>query len=145
MVDIPSSLSQSGVDRVESLLQKKGFDSVNETQAAFLEAGGMNKRNTLLCAETGNGKTFCAETVVQRALENGKSVGYLVPSVSLTNGKYEPIDEWLDEEYTLVNATWGETAGYQHADVIVATFESVNQNSCSGLFRCSCISNSGVI
>jgi len=133
MVEIPNSLSQSDVDRVESLLDKKGFDSVNETQAAFLEAGGIDKENTLLCAETGNGKTFCAETVVQRALENGKSVAYLVPSVSLTNGKYESIDEWLDEEYTLVNATWGEKAGYQHADVIVATFDSYYEAAIRGV------------
>ena len=87
MVDIPDNLSQPDIERVESLLLRKGFDSVNETQAAFLEASGMNEGNTLLCAEAGNGKTFCAETVVQRALENGKSVAYLVPSVSLTNGK----------------------------------------------------------
>jgi replicative superfamily II helicase len=133
MVDIPDSLSQLDAERVESLLQKKGFDSINKTQAAFLEAGGMDKENTLLCAETGNGKTFCAETVVQRALDNGKSVAYLVPSVSLTNGKYESINEWLDGEYTLANATWGETAGYQHADVIVATFDSYYEAAIRGV------------
>ena len=133
MADIPNSLSQPDVERVKSLLQRKGFDSVNETQAAFLKADGMNEGNTLLCAETGNGKTFCAETVVQRALENGKSVAYLVPSVSLTNGKYESINEWLDSGYTLANATWGDTAGYQHADVIVATFDSYYEAAIRGV------------
>ena len=133
MVDIPDNLSQPDIERVESLLLRKGFDSVNETQAAFLEASGMNEGNTLLCAEAGNGKTFCAETVVQRALENGKSVAYLVPSVSLTNGKYESISEWLDEGYTLANATWGDTAGYQHADVIVATFDSYYEAAIRGV------------
>ena len=106
---------------------------MNETQAAFLKSDGMNEGNTLLCAETGNGKTFCAETVVQRALENGKSVAYLVPSVSLTNGKYESINEWLDGGYTLANTTWGDTAGYQHADVIVATFDSYYEAAIRGV------------
>lgn len=133
MADIPSNLSEQGRDRVEYLLDEKGFDSVNETQAAFLKAGGMDEGNTLLCAETGNGKTFCAETVVQRALENGRSVAYLVPSVSLTNGKYASINEWLDDRYTLANATWGQTAGYRSADVIVATFDSYYEAAIRGV------------
>lgn len=133
MADIPDSLSEEDATYVRSLLGSKGFDGVNETQAAFLEQGGLAGGNTLLCAETGNGKTFCAETVVKKALDNGKRVGYLVPSVQLTNGKYGELNDWIDDEYTLANATWGDNAGYQYADVIVATFDSYFEAAIRGV------------
>src|SRR6056297_1645884 len=133
MADIPNSLSEEDATYVRSLLGSKGFDGVNETQAAFLEQAGLAGGNTLLCAETGNGKTFCAETVVKKALDNGKRVGYLVPSVQLTNGKYGELNDWIGDEYTLANATWGDNAGYQYADVIVATFDSYFEAAIRGV------------
>jgi helicase len=133
MADIPDSLSEEDATYVRSLLGSKGFDGVNETQAAFLEQAGLAGGNTLLCAETGNGKTFCAETVVKKALDNGKRVGYLVPSVQLTNGKYGELNDWIGDEYTLANATWGDNAGYQYADVIVATFDSYFEAAIRGV------------
>ncbi len=125
MVSTPENLSDAETAYVGELLKAKPFDEINETQRAFFEQGGLEESNTLLVAETGNGKTFCAESIVKRALERGQTVGYLVPSVQLTNGKYTSLSRWIDtERYTLSNATWGDEAGYQYADVIVATFDS---------------------
>lgn len=133
MADIPTSLPDDDARHVEELLDSKEFDSINETQEHFLKQGGMDPGNTLLCAETGNGKTFCAEAAVTKALSNGKSVAYLVPSVSLTNGKYESLAEWVSQDYRLENATWGNKAGYQQADVIVATFDSFYEAAIRGV------------
>jgi len=125
MAELPDSLSATETYCIEALLEAKPFDEINGTQRAFFEQGGLEESNTLLVAETGNGKTFCAEAVVKRALERGQTVGYLVPSVQLTNGKYSSLNKWIDtDRYTLTNATWGDEAGYQYADVIVATFDS---------------------
>lgn len=125
MTNLPNSLSPEDVECVESVLAEKPFDSVNPTQCAFLEQGGLNRENTLLVAETGNGKTLCAEFRVQKALADGDTVAYLVPSKQLTSGKFDSLTEWLDtDRFDIRNATWSEQAGYTSADVIVATFES---------------------
>lgn len=133
MTDIPACLSEKDTQYVRSLLDAKGFSHINETQRAFLSQTGLDQGNTLLCAETGNGKTFCAETIIKKSLNDGKSVGYLVPSVQLTNGKYDELSEWIEERYTLANSTWGEKAGYQYADVIVATFDSYFEAALRGV------------
>jgi methionine-R-sulfoxide reductase len=125
MPSIPGNLSPEDARYVEEILEHKPFDELNETQRTFLESGGLDSDNTLLVAETGNGKTFCAETRVKKALENGQTVAYLVPSKQLTTGKYGSLTEWIDtDQFDVRNASWRGPSGYTEADVIIATFES---------------------
>jgi replicative superfamily II helicase len=125
MSSIPSDISPTDAAHVETLLEHKPFDEINDTQRSFLQSGGLEQENTLLVAETGNGKTLCAEMRAKKALSNGKTIAYLVPSKQLTNGKYDSLTEWIDtDQFDVRNATWGGVSGYTTADVIVATFES---------------------
>ncbi|WP_018258697.1 DEAD/DEAH box helicase [Halomicrobium katesii] len=105
---------------VESIMDSHGFDSLKKTQELAFEDGILETGNHLLVAETGNGKTLCAEAVAKKRLEQGNRVAYLVPSRQLVRAKKESIQEWAEDEYTV----WSGAQAYQSADVVVATFDS---------------------
>ncbi|MFP8890631.1 DEAD/DEAH box helicase [Natrialbaceae archaeon A-CW2] len=105
---------------VQEIMDVHGFDSLKKTQRLAFENGILSSGNHLLVAETGNGKTLCAEAVTKKSLENGGRVGYLVPSRQLVRDKRETLREWGGDEYRISS---GRNA-YQSADVVVKTFDS---------------------
>lgn len=105
---------------VESIMDSHGFESLKKTQELAFEDGILTTGNHLLVAETGNGKTLCAEAVAKKRLEEGNRVAYLVPSRQLVRAKKESIQEWAEDDYTV----WSGAQAYQSADVVVATFDS---------------------
>lgn len=114
--DLPSD----DAELVASIMDVHGYDSLKETQALAFEDGILNTGNHLLVAETGNGKTLCAEAVAKKRLESGARVAYLVPSRQLVRAKKESISEWAGDEYQVSSGA----RAYQSADVVVATFDS---------------------
>lgn len=113
-------LQPEDAELVESIMESHGYESLKETQRLAFEDGITEPGNHLLVAETGNGKTLCAEAVAKKRLEDGKRVAYLVPSRQLVRAKKESIQEWAEDEYKV----WSGPRAYQSADVVVATFDS---------------------
>lgn len=103
------------VDLIETILQQKGFDSLTETQKEAFDAGVLDDTNSLLIAETGNGKTLCAEAFMYKNFGSG-TVAYLVPSRQLVTEKIEQFDEWVPRHIS-VGQSFSD-------DVVVKTFES---------------------
>jgi replicative superfamily II helicase len=121
MSSLPDSLSSEDETLVQDLLAAHGFDSLTETQHQAFEERILDGGNHLLVAETGNGKTLCAEAVTKQMLEAGGRVAYLVPSKQLVKAKEEELNTWADGEYDV------QQGGYRDADVPVATFDSFYQ------------------
>ena len=121
MPPVPDSIPKTDQELIHDLLDQKPdeFTDLTVTQYEAFEDGVLDEGNNLLIAETGNGKTFVAEAVTKKALQNGNNVAYLVPSVALVGEKHEKISAW-----TPANATVNKGHGYNEADVVVATFES---------------------
>lgn len=121
MLPIPDSIPESDQELIKDLLDLKPpeFTDLTLTQYEAFENGALDEGNHLLVAETGNGKTFVAEAVTKKALQNGEKVAYLVPSVALVGKKHATVSAWTPES-VIVN----KGQGYPEADVIVATFES---------------------
>ncbi|WP_330633588.1 DEAD/DEAH box helicase [Halocatena halophila] len=121
MPSVPSNISKSDRDLINELLDQKPaeFTDLTVTQYEALEEGVLAEGNHILIAETGNGKTFVAETVTKNALQQGDNVAYLVPSVALVSEKHATISAWTPESITV-----SQGHGYTEANVIVATFES---------------------
>ena len=121
MPPVPDSIPKTDQDLIQQLLDQKPaeFTDLTLTQYEAFEDGVLDEGNNLLIAETGNGKTFVAEAVTKKALQNGNKVAYLVPSVALVGEKHEKIGAWTPE-----SATVNRGHGYNEADVVVATFES---------------------
>lgn len=121
MPPIPDNLLESDQELIQDLLDKKPpeFTDLTLTQYEAFENGVLDEGNHLLIAETGNGKTFVAEAVTKKALQNGEKVAYLVPSVALVGEKHAKMSAWTPESVTV-----NKGHGYSEADVIVATFES---------------------
>lgn len=105
---------------VEDVMSAHGYDSLKKTQELAFEDRILDPGNHLLVAETGNGKTLCAEAVAKKRLDEGARVAYLVPSRQLVRAKKEAIQEWAGDEYRV----WSGPRAYQSADVVVATFDS---------------------
>ncbi len=105
---------------VESIMDTHGYDSLKKTQRLAFEDEIIESGNHLLVAETGNGKTLCAEAVAKKRLENGNRVAYLVPSRQLVRAKKESIQEWAEDDYRVSSGS----QAYRSADVVVATFDS---------------------
>ncbi len=121
MSSIPNSIPQSDQELIQELLDQKPpeFTDLTLTQYEAFENGVLDEGNHLLIAETGNGKTFVAEAVTKKALEDGEKVAYLVPSVALVGEKHATVSAWTPESVTV-----NKGHGYSEADVVVATFES---------------------
>jgi len=121
MPPVPDSIPESDQELVHDLLDQKPpeFTDLTLTQYEAFEQGALEEGSHLLVAETGNGKTFVAEAVAKKALQNGDNVAYLVPSVALVGEKHDTVTAWTPE-----NVVVNKGHGYKEADVIVATFES---------------------
>jgi replicative superfamily II helicase len=121
MPPVPDSIPETDQELIEALLDQKPpeFTDLTVTQYEAFEDGVLDEGNHLLIAETGNGKTFVAETVTKKALQNGNNVAYLVPSVALVGEKHATVSAWTPE-----NVIVNQGHGYTDADVVVATFES---------------------
>lgn len=121
MANIPKSIPQEDQELISDLLDAKPpkFTDLTKTQYESFDQGALDDENHLLVAETGNGKTFVAEAITKKALENNKNVAYLVPSVALVNDKFETIQSWAPNRKEI-----RKRSGYTEANVIVATFES---------------------
>lgn len=118
--DIPESLSDEDTQIVQDILDAHGFSGLTQTQVEALENDLLEPWNSLLVAETGNGKTLCAEAVTLKTLRNGGDIAYLVPSYQLTQSKTEELRDWADTyDYKVQQGS-----GYGYADVSVVTFES---------------------
>ncbi|WP_136718626.1 DEAD/DEAH box helicase [Halorientalis salina] len=115
-----AGLPADDAEVVEEIMDAHGYDSLKETQQLAFEDGILNPGNHLLVAETGNGKTLCAETVTKKHLEQDGRVAYLVPSRQLVRDKRESMQEWGADEYRIYSGP----SAYQTGDVIVATFDS---------------------
>lgn len=121
MSSLPDELSPDDKELVRALLAAHGFDSLTETQRQAFKERILDGGNHLLVAETGNGKTLCAEAVTKQMLDAGGRVAYLVPSRQLVGAKEEELNTWADSEYDV------RPNGYRDADVAVATFDSFYQ------------------
>jgi helicase len=121
MPPVPDSIPETDQELIKDLLEQKPpeFTDLTVTQYEAFEDGALDKGNHLLIAETGNGKTFVAEAVTKKALQDGDNVAYLVPSVSLVGEKHATMSAWIPESVTVNRGH-----GYTDADVVVATFES---------------------
>lgn len=121
MPSIPETIPEQDQALIQELLADKPpeFTDLTVTQYEAFEDGVLEEGNHLVIAETGNGKTFIAEAVTKKAIENRDRVAYLVPSVALVGEKHETLTDWLPSELT-VNKGYG----YSEADVVIATFES---------------------
>ena len=121
MPPVPDTIPENDQTLIQELLDQKPseFTDLTLTQYEAFEDGALDEGNHLLIAETGNGKTFVAEAVTKKALQNGDNVAYLVPSVALVGEKHATVSAWTPE-----NATVNKGHGYTEADVVVATFES---------------------
>ena len=106
---------------VQEILDAHGYGSLKRTQEQAFESGILEGGNHLLVADTGNGKTLCAEAVTNQTLEDGGRVAYLVPSRQLVRDKRESIQEWCDGD------VWSGYGAWNRADVAVGTFDSFYQ------------------
>lgn len=111
--------SDANRETIQSIMDSHGFDELTGTQETAFKNNILNQKNHLLIAETGNGKTLCAEALSKKRLDNGKKVAYLVPSRQLVRDKRESINEWASE-YTVSSGR----SKYHNADIAVATFAS---------------------
>lgn len=121
MASIPENIPDGDQRLIKELLEQKPpeFTDLTQTQHEAFENGALDDENHLLIAETGNGKTFVAEAISKKSLQNNENVAYLVPSVALVGEKHKTISSWVSDGVE-VNSGYG----YEEADVIVATFES---------------------
>jgi len=113
-------LSDDDAALLAEVMDAHGFDSLKKTQQLAFQDGVLSPGNHLLVAETGNGKTLCAEAVTKKTLQDGGRVAYLVPSRQLVRAKAETISTWAREQYDI--GYW--EGAYHNSDVIVATFDS---------------------
>lgn len=108
---------------IKDIMESHSYSELTETQTQAFEDDILSKGNHLLVADTGNGKTLCAEAVLKKRLDEGNSVAYLVPSRQLVRGKKDEINEWISDEYTVSTGS----GKYTEGDVVIATFNSFYQ------------------
>lgn len=125
------NVSKADEERIQYIMDAHDYEDLRDTQVQAFEEGVLNPGNHLLVANTGNGKTLCAESLVKKRLDNGKTVAYLVPSNQLVRDKKRAIKEWVDDD-VLVTSGRGK---YSSGDVVVATFNSFYQAILRGTGR----------
>lgn len=113
-------LATDDVEIIEEIMSAHGYGSLKKTQQLAFNNGILSRGNHLLVAETGNGKTLCAEAVAKKQLEQGGRVAYVVPSRQLVRAKKESLCEWGNNEYQIRS----DSRAYESADIVVATFDS---------------------
>lgn len=110
-------------ERISDIMNAHGFSELKDTQVQAFENNIMEDGNHLLVAETGNGKTLCAEAITKKHVDKGNSVAYLVPSTQLVRDKKRSIEQWIDDDIEVATGS----GKYHHGDVVVATFNSFYQ------------------
>lgn len=116
-------VSDSNEKIIKHIRDSHGFDCLKNTQKQAFENDIMGDNNELLVAETGNGKTLCAEALVKKNVDLGNKVAYLVPSTQLVGSKKESINEWIGDDVSVSSGS----GKYHHGDVVIATFSSFYQ------------------
>jgi helicase len=116
-------VSDRDQERIGSIMESHGFSELKATQRQAFNEGVLEDGNHLLVADTGNGKTLCAEALVKKHIDNDQRVVYLVPSTQLVSSKKNSIEEWTASE---VEVSTG-SGKYHHGNVVVATFNSFYQ------------------
>ena len=111
-----------GEDIIE-LMEAHGYDGLYQTQQQAFEKE-LETGSHLLVAQTGNGKTLCAEYRIKRTLADNARVAYLVPSRSLKTEKEAELNTWCEGD---VRVTGKHNDTYEHGDVVIATFEGFYQ------------------
>lgn len=117
------NVSDEEKEIIHHIKDSHGFEDLKKTQKQAFEDGIMGDGNHLLVAETGNGKTLCAEALVKKNIDKGNKVAYLVPSTQLVGSKKNSIQEWVDDDVTVSTGS----GKYHHGDIVVATFSSFYQ------------------
>lgn len=123
MPSVPDFLSEDDAERVAEIMEAHGYEELTGTQRQAFDEGALDDENTLLVAETGNGKTMVAEAVLKKTLDEGGRAAYLVPSYQLTQSKKAELEEWMGDEYSVGTGT----GAIRRTDVPVMTFESYFQ------------------
>lgn len=113
-------------DFVRPILDAHGHDIPTETQRYAVENGMLDHRSVMLVADTGNGKTVCAEARVKAEVEKGNRVAYLVPSRQLKSAKADELEEWADFDVLVAGR---DNDAYRDGKAVVATFEGYYQMS----------------
>lgn len=107
---------------IENIMDSHGYDELKNTQKQAFNEGVLNKGSHLLIAETGNGKTLCAEAVAKKHLNNKNNIAYLVPSTQLVRDKKETIEEWTDESISTGSGKYTDDN-----NIVIATYNSFYQ------------------
>lgn len=123
MEDKIDELNDEDSKIVKEIMESHGFDKLKDTQKQAFSEGIMDRGNHLLVAETGNGKTLCAEARAKKHLDNNEKIAYLVPSTQLVRDKKESIEEWAGDDIEIASGG----GKYHHGDIVVATFSSFYQ------------------
>ncbi len=121
MAEVPEFSSDENRDIVTEIMEAHGYDELTGTQAQAFSEGVLDEDNSLLIAETGNGKTMVAESVLKKSIDSGGDAVYLVPSYQLTQAKKSELEEWADFDVGLG------TRAIRSPGVPVMTFESFFQ------------------
>jgi helicase len=117
------NVSDKNKERIRTIMRSHGFSELKPTQKQAFNDGVLDEGNNLLVAETGNGKTLCAEALVKKHIDNNDRVAYLVPSTQLVNSKKNSIEQWIEDEVEVATGS----RKYHHSEVVVATFNSFYQ------------------
>lgn len=85
-----SKLKDQIPDKVFSLLEKKGFETLRPSQVKSIQAGLFNDKNLLVCTPTASGKTLVAELAALNGIihDKGKAL-YVVPLKALATEKHK--------------------------------------------------------
>lgn len=118
MPEVPDDLAPDSRELLSEIMAAHGYDSLRPTQQQAFTQGILEGGNHLLVAETGNGKTLCAEAVTKQTLDAGGQVAYLVPSHNLVSDKHDELSEWTGDQYTITNSAHG------GADILLTTFDA---------------------
>ena len=109
---------------VSEVLESHGYDELRETQEQAIDEGLLEEDNNLIVAETGNGKTMCAEFLMNKKLEESSGrIVYCVPSRQLVRDKKKEFSDWFDGDIS---------AGSMGSEISVLTFESFYHNLIRG-------------
>lgn len=122
-------VSSEDIERINDIMDSHNYSNLKKTQKQAFENGIMSDGNHLLVAETGNGKTLCAEAVAKSYADRNMKVAYLVPSTQLVRDKKHSIEEWVDSS---VEVSTG-SGKFHHGDIVVATFSSFYQSILRGV------------
>ncbi len=83
--------------KIDELLERAGVKELYPTQREILERGLVSEGNFVLAAPTASGKTLAAEIVMNKELEKGGKIVYLVPLRSIAYEKYEEFSKFFDK------------------------------------------------